>query len=118
MYLDESEGNFGLCNVENCICQSLKTGHFSLSVLKAVIGSQPCLQGTGFMSAGQKTPIPVNAAKASEMPLHVLMQAQGMHFVAGIQTMGFVTKVLQHCKLGSHLLMQLDVYLHCSTNSM
>jgi len=110
VYLDEPEGDFGLCTVENCICQTLKTGHLSLSVLKAVIGSQPCLQGTGFMSAWQKTSFPVNAAKNNS--LHALVQAQGAQFLADIQTMEFVTKVLEHCKLGSQLLMQLVVYLH------
>jgi len=118
VYLDESEGDFVLCNVENSICQTLKTGHLSLSVLKAVIGSQPCLQGTGFMSAGQKTSFPVNAAK-NKLGVTARPCAGPGHAFSGRHSDHGVPKILEQCKLSSQLLMQLVVYMHnCSTKSV
>lgn len=110
MYLDESEGDFGLCDVENCICQTLKTGHLSLSVLEAVIGSQPCLQGTDCISAWCKTSLAVNAI-TNEVCLNVFVQALCMQILAGIQTKKFRTNILGHFKFSSELLMQLIVIL-------
>jgi len=57
--------------------------------------------------------------RINEVSLNVLVQAQGTHFLADIQTMEFVTKVLEYCKFSSQLLMRLVVSLHyCSSESM
>jgi len=51
--------------------------------------------------------------------LHVLVQAQGMQWLADIQTMEVMTEILGFCKVSSQWLMRVVVSLrYCSSTSM